>query len=78
MIILFANISLAQNSNYEDLWKTVEQFESKGLPKSALEIVDNIRTKAAKDENHPQLIKTMIFKSKFALAFRGRCSINYY
>ena len=69
MIILFANFNFtqAQNSNYEDLWSKVEQFEIDGLPKSALKIVEDISKQAEKDNNTPQLIKTMLFKSKFAL-----------
>jgi len=36
MIILFSNFASAQNLNYETLWKEVDQFETEGLPKSAL------------------------------------------
>ncbi len=64
-ILLFANLS-AQN-NYTDLWKQVEQHESKGLPKSALEIVNQIESKANSDENVSQQIKVLLFKSKYAL-----------
>ncbi|MCF7561174.1 carboxypeptidase-like regulatory domain-containing protein [Sabulilitoribacter multivorans] len=67
MIILFANFSQAQNADYDDLWTKVEQFETEGLVQSALKTVENISQKASKDKNHPQLIKTMLFKSKFAL-----------
>ncbi|WP_406684813.1 carboxypeptidase-like regulatory domain-containing protein [Seonamhaeicola sp. MEBiC1930] len=67
MTILFAVHSQAQNSDYETLWAKVEQFEIAGLPKSALKIVETIKTKAEKDKNTPQLIKTMLFKNKFAL-----------
>ncbi|WP_282134376.1 carboxypeptidase-like regulatory domain-containing protein [Seonamhaeicola maritimus] len=67
MIILFAHGSIAQNKDYATLWKNVENFEIEGLPKSALKIVEDISAKAKKDNNTPQLIKTMLFKSKFAL-----------
>ena len=66
MIVLFANTSQAQN-NYDDLWFKVQQFEAKGLPKSALEIVAQIEEKANQDKNRPQQIKTLLFKSKLAL-----------
>lgn len=67
MIILFANFTHAQNSNYDHLWTKVEQFEIEGLPKSALNIIEEIVKKAEKENNNTQLLKTMIFKSKFAL-----------
>ena len=67
MIILFSTFSQAQNSNYEDLWTKVEKFEIDGLLKSALKGVEDIEKQATKDENHPQLIKIMLFKSKYAL-----------
>jgi TonB-dependent SusC/RagA subfamily outer membrane receptor len=67
MITLFSNFTQAQNSNYEDLWRKVEQFEIDGLPKSALKIAEDISKQAEKDNNTPQFIKTMLFKSKFAL-----------
>ncbi len=67
MIILFSNLTLSQNPDYKMLWDKVEKLEVEGLPKSALKIVEDISVKAKKDKNHPQLIKTMLFKSKFAL-----------
>ena len=64
-ILLFANLS-AQN-NYTDLWKQVERHESKGLPKSALELVNQIESKANSDKNVSQQIKVLLYKSKYAL-----------
>ena len=66
MIVLFANSTHSQN-NYNRLWKEVEKFEIEGLPKSALEIVEQIANQAKSDNNSPQIIKTLLFKSKFAL-----------
>ncbi|GGG41899.1 alpha-2-macroglobulin [Bizionia arctica] len=67
MVLMFSNFSEAQNNNYNSLWKQVEAFESEGLPKSALEIVEQIEVLAIKDQNKPQQIKVLLFKSKFAL-----------
>ena len=70
MIILFSSISFGQSDKYntcEDQWKKVEQFELKGLPKSALAEVEKIYKKAKKKKNHPQIIKCLLYKSKFAL-----------
>ncbi len=66
-IILLSNFGFSQNSNYEILWKSVEKHEMEGLPKSALNIVEQIYVLAEKDKNQIQLIKTMFFKSKFAM-----------
>ncbi len=57
----------AQNNTYEVLWNKVEKFEVDDLPKSALELVEQIEAKAKAEKNQPQLIKTLLFKSKFAL-----------
>ncbi|HAI17809.1 MAG TPA: alpha-2-macroglobulin, partial [Xanthomarina gelatinilytica] len=67
MLILFAHFSEAQNSDYNKLWKQVEAFEREELPKSALQIVEQIEALAIKDQNQTQQIKTLLFKSKFAL-----------
>ncbi len=76
MIILFAAFSSAQNNKYEDLWAEVEQHEVKGLPKSALKIVKDITKLAEKDKNAPQLIKSMLFKSKYALVLEEDAQLN--
>ncbi|MFI1745333.1 alpha-2-macroglobulin family protein [Thalassobellus sediminis] len=67
MIILFSNFSKAQTNDYKNLWSKVDAFEIQGLPKSALKIVESIEKQATKENNAPQLIKTMLYKSKFAL-----------
>ncbi|SEQ71466.1 Alpha-2-macroglobulin family N-terminal region [Hyunsoonleella jejuensis] len=67
MVILFSNLSQAQHYNYESSWQEVKALEKEGLPKSALKSVEAIALQAKKDNNHPQIIKTMLFKSKYAL-----------
>lgn len=67
MLILFANFSNAQTNNYKTLWDKVEKLEVEGLPKSALKIVEDISKLSIKENNHTQQIKTLLFKSKFAL-----------
>ncbi|NMH87755.1 alpha-2-macroglobulin family protein [Flavivirga algicola] len=76
MIILFAAFSSAQNNKYESLWAKVEQQETEGLPKSALKTVENIIKLAEKDKNAPQLIKSMLFKSKYALTLEEDAQFN--
>ncbi len=68
LIVLLGTMHFeAQNEDYDNLWKTVETHEAEGLPKSALKVVKDIEKKAQEDKNEVQLIKTMLFKSKFAL-----------
>src|SRR5690606_9022147 len=66
-ILLFAQFSHAQDKHYEKLWKQVQTFETDNLPKSALKVVDQIEALAIKENNKPQQIKVLLFKSKFAL-----------
>ncbi len=65
-ILLFTSVS-AQNSTYKNQWGKVEYFELKDLPKSALSEVNLIFNKAKKENNSDQIIKTSLYKSKFAL-----------
>ncbi|WP_299062075.1 carboxypeptidase-like regulatory domain-containing protein [uncultured Polaribacter sp.] len=66
IILAFSSISYAQKS-YKNLWLEVEKFEIDNLPKSALKSVDEIYTKAEKENNAPQLVKSLFYKSKFSL-----------
>jgi len=76
MIILFANISFSQNNNYSKLWNEVENFEVEGLTKSALKVLEKIETIATTENNAAQLIKIMLFKSKFMLTLEEDAQLN--
>ncbi|TNJ43781.1 carboxypeptidase-like regulatory domain-containing protein [Tamlana fucoidanivorans] len=66
--LLFLSLFIhAQNDTYQNLWSQVEQYELDGLVQSALKTVTSIENQALKDNNHVQVIKTMLYKSKFAL-----------
>ncbi|MGV8816014.1 MAG: alpha-2-macroglobulin family protein [Gelidibacter sp.] len=67
MVVFFANFTQAQSNNYEKLWKQVEKLESVGLTKSALEVVDQISKLAFTDKNTSQHVKSLLYKSKYAL-----------
>ncbi len=69
MIVLFAQTIHSQkpNNSYDSLWKSVEQFENQSLTKSAFKTVSGIISKAKKDKNNPQLVKALIYASKYAL-----------
>ncbi|WP_439127571.1 MG2 domain-containing protein, partial [Polaribacter sp.] len=64
--IVFTSVVNAQK-NYDGLWTKVEKLEVQNLPKSALKIVDTIYTKASSENNNEQIIKSLFYKSKFAL-----------
>ena len=66
---IMANKTITNNSDtmffiktdYEKMWKEVEKFEDLNQPKSALNIVNDIRSKARREKNEVQLIKTYIY-----------------
>jgi hypothetical protein len=53
------------NTDYASLWKEVDDFESKGLPKSALEAVKKIYDLAKKNRNAGEFTKAVIHKLYF-------------
>jgi uncharacterized protein YfaS (alpha-2-macroglobulin family) len=53
------------NDSYPELWKQVDSLDRLGQPKSALEIVDKIYEKAAKDENPTQIIKSTLYLNRY-------------
>ncbi len=51
--------------DYEKAWRQVTEFEGKGLPESALKVVNEIYQKAKAEKNSPQLVKAVIHQFKF-------------
>jgi len=47
--------------DYNSSWKKEEDFENKGLPESALSVVNEIYTQAKNDNNTPQFVKSLIY-----------------
>ena len=77
LILIFSiQFSQSQNPEYSSLWKQAEKLESEGLPKSALEIVEQIEKKAKADNNKPQVIKSLLFKSKYALILKENAQLS--
>jgi hypothetical protein len=66
-IISLCTTSANAQEDFKNLWQKVQKFEVDNLPKSALKLVDEIYVKAKKENNDSQLIKTLFYKSKFAL-----------
>jgi hypothetical protein len=69
LTIIIITSTQAQN-NFEKLWTKVEAFELEGKTKSANEIVATIYKKAKKKNNSNQLIKSLLYQSKFALVLQ--------
>ena len=63
ILSLFAMTSFGQSpiKNYEKEWKKVEDFVSKGLPKSALTEVKLIYALAKKEKQDAQIIKSLVY-----------------
>ncbi len=62
--------------NFEKHWKTVENFELEGKTTSANEIVNTIYKKAKKRNNSNQLIKALLYQSKFALVLQEEAELK--
>lgn len=67
-IILANDMSNKDNTikkDYSSLWKIVDQKEKDDLPKSAIDEVDKILAKAITEKNTSEIIKSLIYKSRF-------------
>ncbi|MFK7932736.1 MAG: MG2 domain-containing protein [Saprospiraceae bacterium] len=70
LFILFSfnsPLSMLEFSNdpYSEEWKKIEELESKGLPKSALEEVVKLYERAQRENNAPQIVKALIYRGKY-------------
>lgn len=69
-LFIFLTVScktLLAQMNYETHWRKVEEFDQKGLPKSALEELNVIYEHALKEKQEAQLVKTLLYRLKFAV-----------
>lgn len=60
-------IVFKKGDSYEDAWKKVTKFETDGLPKSALEMVEQIYKRAKQENNYAQVAKSIMYKMKYVL-----------
>ena len=77
-IILFSQMAQSQNSNdsYESLWIEVEQLEKEALTKSASELVSQIFARAKKEDNPQQIVRSLLYRSKYALTLEEDAMLN--
>ena len=74
---MFAQFGNAQRSDsYKTLWEKVEKLEAEDLSKSALKLIDTISKKAHLEKNETQIIKSLLYKSKFALILEEDAELN--
>lgn len=71
-VVCFSSLQAQQSTNrksdnYDQLWRNVEAFEQKSLPKSASQEVDKILRKAISEGNSPQVVKAIIHQGKYDL-----------
>jgi len=65
-----------KNNSYETLWKQVQKLENEALTKSALKVVETISAKAKKEKNSPQIVKALLYSSKYALTLEEDAQLN--
>ncbi|GAB2635478.1 hypothetical protein GCM10026987_37160 [Belliella aquatica] len=66
------------NHDYEKLWRKVEIYELKGLPKSASEVVNSIYDQAKREKESAQIIKALIYQSKFSLTLEENAELKLF
>jgi len=55
----------SKKENYTILWKQVIKFKTKGLPKSALKIINKIYNKAKYEKNSGEVLKSLLYKFNY-------------
>ena len=73
LLLITAFTITPQQKDYKKQWKLVEKYANQGLPRSALEVVNEIYEQAKKEDNTPQFIKAVINK----ISFRSQFEVNY-
>lgn len=78
ILILTVSMGHAQNpqDSYDALWEKVMQLENEVLTKSALKEVQAISEKAKKEKNTEQIVKTLLYTSKYALTLEEDAQLN--
>ncbi len=76
-IILFSAMSYAQQpENYHKQWEEVTALEKEGLPRSALEVVDDIFKKATREETTSQIVKCLLYRSKYIMPLEEEAQLK--
>ena len=65
IVFTFSSKIIMAQFNYDTSWKKITALEDKGLPKSALELVNEVYAHAEKDKATVQQVKALIFRMKY-------------
>jgi len=68
--------SQSTNDSYSSLWQRVQKLENETMTKSALEVVALISKKAKKEQNSVQIIRSLLYTSKYALTLEEDAQFN--
>jgi len=63
----FAVSAVAGSFNYANCWQRITNFETKGLPQSALRAVDSLMQVARAEKESPQLLKGWLYRIHFLM-----------
>ncbi len=64
------NIQRLQNmkfDTYTEMWQQVDKLDKKGMTRSAYELTQKIYQKAKKENNSPQIIKSLLYQSRYMM-----------
>ena len=75
-IVTSLNVYGQDSKKYKSEWKTVDSLNRKGLPKSALEVVEKIYKKAKADKNNDQILKAVVHRMKYINASEEKAFTN--
>ena len=76
LFIFYCTNAIFSQKQNDALWNQVKEYEVKELPKSALKTVDSIYTIATRENNSNQIIKSLIYKSKFSLILNENAHLS--
>ncbi len=62
--------------SYKSLWEQVQKLEREALTKSALKLVETISAKAEKEKNPEQIVKSLLFVSKYAMTLEEDAQLH--
>ncbi len=65
VLALSININAQNIKFYNQKWDEIDSLDDKGLPKSALKVVNEIYIKAQKQKNSEQVLKSFIYNLKY-------------
>lgn len=77
LVVFISGFLLApQNTDYNKQWTKVEYYVNRGLPRSAIQVVDSIYQSALSEGNHTQELKALIYRVSLQSRFREDHLLN--